>query len=61
MLRALRRAGLRSRPGGKHTIITDRDDHFLATMPNSSPLALTTLRKILGQCGVSVERFRELY
>lgn len=61
ILRALGKAGFGHEPGGRHTIITDRNGNLLSTLPNHRRIAPGTLRAILKQCGLSLERFQELY
>jgi predicted RNA binding protein YcfA (HicA-like mRNA interferase family) len=61
VIRALRRAGLRDEPGGRHTIITDEHGNFRSTVPNHRRINHNTLRAILKQCGLGVEEFMRLY
>ncbi len=61
VIRALRRAGFQIHPGGKHAIVTDADGNLISTIPNARELNPSTLRAILKQCGLSVERYLELY
>jgi predicted RNA binding protein YcfA (HicA-like mRNA interferase family) len=60
VVRALKRAGFVESQGGKHTIMVHPDGRY-TTVPRHPRIILGTLRKIIKQCGLTEERFIELY
>ena len=60
VIKALERAGLERDEGGKHTIMVRAGDRPV-TIPRSRRINPNLLRKIIAQCGLTVEEFLRLY
>lgn len=61
LIKALQKAGFQVIPGGRHTIIANQDGDCISTVPNHREVNVNTLRAILKQCGLSEDRYIDLY
>lgn len=62
VIRALKRAGFQADEDGPHTVMFDPDNpQRYTTIPRHARIKPTLLRAIIKQCGLTVQRFLDLY